>query len=130
MARPLAGMDRVAKKVLIVEDNELNLKLFVDLLTAHGYATEGVSDGSDVLARARGFAPDLIIMDIKLPHVSGLELIGTLKADSALAATPVIAVTAFAAKGDEDRIRAAGAEGYISKPVTVKGFLAAVETLI
>jgi two-component system cell cycle response regulator DivK len=123
-------MSGVAKKVLIVEDNDLNLKLFAELLSAHGYRTDGVSDGRDVLDRARAFLPDLIVMDIQLPHVSGLELIGALKADPALAATPVIAVTAFAAKGDEDRIRAAGAEGYVSKPVTVKGFVAAVEALI
>lgn len=118
------------RKVLIAEDNELNLKLFADLLTAHGYQTDCVSDGGDVLAHAQSFRPDLIVMDIQLPHVSGLELIRTLKADPALSATPVIAVTAFAAKGDEEKIRAAGAEGYISKPVTVKGFLGAVEALI
>jgi len=120
----------VGQKVLIAEDNELNLKLFADLLKAHGYETDCVRDGGDVLAHALSFRPDLIVMDIKLPHVSGLELIRSIKADPAISATPIIAVTAFAAKGDEERIRAAGAEGYISKPVTVKGFLAAVEALL
>lgn len=118
------------KKVLIVEDNELNLKLFADLLRAHGYVVEGVRDGSEVLDRTHAFRPDLVVMDIQLPHVNGLELIGRIKADPALGSTPIIAVTAFAAKGDEERIRAAGAEGYVSKPVTVKGFLGAVESLV
>ncbi len=120
----------MAKKVLIVEDNELNLKLFADLLTAHGHAIEGVRDGRLVEETARAFGPDLIVMDIQLPNVSGLDLIGRLKADAALGDVPIMAVTAFAAKGDEERIRAAGAQAYVSKPVTVKGFLSAVEALL
>ena len=120
----------MAKKVLIVEDNELNLKLFTDLLAAHGYAIEGVRDGRLVEEPARAFGPDLIVMDIQLPNMSGLDLIRRLKDDEDLGSVPIMAVTAFAAKGDEERIRAAGAEGYISKPVTVKGFVAAVESLI
>lgn len=120
----------MAKKVLIVEDNELNLKLFADLLTAHGFETEGVRDGTEVLARAEAFRPDLVVMDIQLPGVSGLDLIAKLKADATLRSAPILAVTAFAAKGDEDRIRAAGAEAYVAKPVSVKGFLGAVEALI
>ena len=120
----------MTKKVLVVEDNELNLKLFCDLLRAHDYAPEPVSDGREALARARASRPDLIVMDIQLPHVSGLELIETIKADPALGATPIMAVTAYAAKGDEERIRAAGAEAYISKPVTVARFLEAVTGLL
>lgn len=120
----------MAKKVLVVEDNDLNLKLFCDLLQAHGFETAPVRDGREAIDRARDFAPDLIVMDIQLPHVSGIELIELLKRDAALARTPVMAVTAYAAKGDEERIRAAGAEAYISKPVTVANFMAAVGSLI
>lgn len=120
----------MAKKVLVVEDNELNLKLFCDLLQAHSFETEPVPDGRAAIERARIFHPDLIVMDIQLPHVSGIELIETLKRDAALAPIPVMAVTAYAAKGDEERIRAAGAEGYISKPVTVSNFMSAVRKLI
>lgn len=120
----------MAKKVLIVEDNELNLKLFSELLDAHRYETVGVRDGREAVDRAQAFRPDLIVMDIQLPNVGGLELIARLKADPELGGTPIMAVTGFAAKGDETRIRAAGAEGYISKPVTVSGFLGAVEALL
>ncbi len=120
----------VTKKVLIVEDNELNLKLFCDLLRAHDFIAEPLSDGREAIERARAFAPDLIIMDIQLPYVSGLELIGQMKADVALKAIPIMAVTAYAAKGDEQRIRAAGAEGYVSKPISVVRFVEAVEQLM
>ena len=119
----------MTKKVLVVEDNELNLKLFCDLLRAHGYEAEPVRDGWDVVARARESRPDLIVMDIQLPHVTGLELIETIKADAALKNVPIMAVTAYAAKGDEERIREAGAEAYISKPVTVSRFMEAVREL-
>jgi two-component system cell cycle response regulator DivK len=118
------------KRVLVVEDNELNLRLFCDLLTAHGYQSEPVSDGRDVMARAAAFQPDLIIMDIQLPHVSGMDLIAAVKADAALHATPILAVTAYAGRDDEQRIRDAGAEGYISKPISVIRFMEAVELLI
>lgn len=120
----------VAKTVLVVEDNELNLKLFCDLLRAHGYVAEPVTDGREAVARARAVRPDLIVMDIQMPHVSGLELIATIKADADLGHTPIMAVTAYAAKGDEQRIRDSGAEGYVSKPVTVNRFLEAVRGLI
>ncbi|MCF8707115.1 response regulator [Rhizorhapis sp. SPR117] len=119
----------MAKRVLVVEDNELNLKLFCDLLRAHGHATEPVRDGREVLQRARDFSPDLIIMDIQLPHISGLELIEALKKDEALSPVPIMAVTAYAGKGDEDRIRAAGAEAYVSKPISVIKFIETVEGL-
>lgn len=120
----------MTKKILVVEDNELNLKLFCDLLRAHGYQAEGIDDGRVALDRARETMPDLIIMDIQLPHVSGLELIGQLKTDDELKNIPVMAVTAYAAKGDEDVIRAAGAEAYISKPISVMRFVEAVRALI
>lgn len=119
----------MAKKVLIVEDNELNLKLFCDLLRAHGYDACPVSDGRDALETARRFAPDLVIMDIQLPHVSGLDLIAAMKADPGLRSIPIMAVTAYAAHGDEDRIRAAGAEAYVSKPISVMRFVESVESL-
>ena len=116
--------------MLVVEDNELNLKLFCDLLRAHDFITEPVRDGREAVTVARAFLPDLIIMDIQLPHVSGLELIEQLKADEALRAIPIMAVTAYAGKGDEDRIRAAGAEAYVSKPISVVRFVEAVEALL
>ena len=120
----------MAKKVLVVEDNELNLKLFCDLLRAHDYEAEAVRDGREAVARAQAFLPDLVIMDIQLPHVSGLALIEQLKGDAGLSAIPIMAVTAYAAKGDEERIRAAGAEGYVSKPISVVRFIEAVEALV
>ena len=121
---------RVAKRVLVVEDNELNLKLFCDLLRAHEFAAEPVSDGREAVARAREFAPDLVVMDIQLPHVSGDELIRQMKADSQLQAIPIMAVTAYAGMGDEGRIRAAGANAYVSKPISVMRFMTVVNELI
>lgn len=118
------------KKVLVVEDNELNLKLFCDLLRAHDYVAEPVRDGREAVERAREFCPDLVIMDIQLPHVSGLELIETLKSDEQLKPIPIMAVTAYAAKGDEERIRAAGAEAYVSKPISVLRFVESVGALV
>jgi two-component system cell cycle response regulator DivK len=111
------------KKILIVEDNELNMKLFNDLLQAHGYETIQTMDGRDVLQLARDHGPDLIIMDIQLPEISGLEVTKMLKADDGLKRIPVIAVTAFAMKGDEEKIREGGCEGYIAKPISVPSFL-------
>ena len=120
----------MAKKVLVVEDNDLNRKLFCDVLRASGYEVEPVADGELALGAARAFAPDLVIMDIQLPHVSGLELIAAMRGDPLLADTPVLAVTAYAGKGDEERIRGAGAEGYLSKPVSIGPFMAAVRGLL
>ena len=116
----------MGKTILVVEDNELNLRLFCDLLNAHGYQAHPVRDGRDALAKAREVSPDLIIMDIQLPHVSGLELIGQMKADLTLRAVPIMAVTAYAGKGDEEQIRAAGAEAYVSKPISVIKFIESV----
>jgi two-component system cell cycle response regulator DivK len=120
----------VGQKILIVEDNELNLKLFCDLLRVHGFEVEPVRDGREALERARAFEPELVIMDIQMPHVSGLELIEQMKAEEAFENVPVLAVTAYAAKGDEERIRDAGAEGYVSKPISVMKFVEAVRALL
>ena len=123
-------VQRVGQKILVVEDNELNLRLFCDILRAHGYEADPVRDGRDALDRARAFEPDLVVMDIQLPHISGLEIIEQLKADPTLARIPIMAVTAYAAKGDEQRIREAGAEGYVSKPISVIRFVDAVRILL
>ncbi len=123
-------MGRATKIVMVVEDNELNLRLFCDLLRAHDYVAEPVRDGREAIERARALMPDLIVMDIQLPHVTGLALIEAIKADAALAHIPVMAVTAYAAKGDEERIREAGAEAYVSKPVAVRRFIEGVRALV
>lgn len=117
----------MTKKVLIVEDNALNMKLFNDLLEANGYETLGTDDGHTVLEIARTEKPDLILMDIQLPEVSGLEVTAWLKADDDLKHIPVVAVTAFAMKGDEEKIRQGGCEDYISKPISVVHFLEVVK---
>jgi two-component system cell cycle response regulator DivK len=114
-------------KVLIVEDNELNMKLFDDLLSAHGYQTFKTRDGNLVLELAREHMPDLILMDIQLPEISGLEVTGWLKAQKDLKHIPVVAVTAFAMKGDEEKIRQGGCEDYISKPIAIGDFLQIVQ---
>ncbi len=120
----------MAKRVLVVEDNELNLKLFCDLLRVHEFVAEGVRDGREAVTRARAFLPDLIIMDIQMPHVTGYELIGQLKADSGLRAIPIMAVTAYAGRDDEERIRAAGADAYVSKPIALARFVEQVRALL
>ena len=120
----------MGQKILVVEDNELNLKLFCDLLRAHGYAAEPVRDGREAVERARSFQPDLIVMDIQMPYISGLELIEQLKGDAELKRMPIMAVTAYAAKGDEERIRDAGAEGYVSKPISLMKFIGSVRALL
>ena len=112
---------------MIVEDNDLNMKLFRDLLQAHGYRTMHTRDGMEVLELARKNHPDLIIMDIQLPEVSGLEVTKWLKSDPELKSIPVIAVTAFAMKGDEEKIRNGGCEDYMSKPIAVGEFIATVK---
>ena len=122
--------DHMAKRILVVEDNDLNRKLFCDVLKSQGYITEPVGDGLIALDKARAFNPDLIIMDIQLPNVSGLDLIEAAKRDAVLRAIPVLAVTAYAGRGDEDRIRDAGAEGYLAKPVSIGPFMAAVRALL
>ncbi|WP_294536513.1 response regulator [uncultured Rhodoblastus sp.] len=118
------------KTVLIVEDNELNMKLFNDLLEAHGYATVQTRSGVEAVGLARRHMPNLILMDIQLPEVSGLQVTQWLKDDPALAHIPIVAITAFAMKGDEEKIRQGGCEAYLSKPISVVKFLETVRTYI
>lgn len=120
----------MAKRILVVEDNDLNRKLFCDVLKASGFTVEPVADGQAVLETARNFVPNLVIMDIQLPHVSGIDLIAEMKRDRLLSSVPVLAVTAYAGKGDEERIRAAGAQGYLAKPVSIGPFMTAVKGLL
>ena len=120
----------MARRILVVEDNDLNRKLFCDVLKANGHEVVPVADGNNVLATARKFSPDLVIMDIQLPGVSGVDLIAEIKRDGELAKVPVLAVSAYAGKGDEERIRGAGAEDYLAKPVSIGPFMAAVRRLV
>jgi two-component system cell cycle response regulator DivK len=120
----------MAKTVLVVEDNELNMKLFNDLLEAHGYRVLQTRDGLSALDIARRERPDLILMDIQLPEVSGIEVTKWLKEDDSLRSIPVIAVTAFAMKGDEEKIREGGCEAYISKPISVVSFLQTIDSFL
>jgi two-component system, cell cycle response regulator DivK len=120
----------MSKRILIVEDNDLNMKLFHDLLEVQGYATLQTRDGMEALKLARQHHPDLILMDIQLPEVSGLEVTRWIKADDALTTKPIIAVTAFAMKGDEEKIREGGCEAYIAKPISVANFLRTVERFV
>jgi two-component system cell cycle response regulator DivK len=118
------------KTVMIVEDNELNMKLFNDLLESRGYNVIQTRNGMEALDLARAHMPDLILMDIQLPEVSGLVVTKWLKDDEQLAHIPVVAVTAFAMKGDEERILQGGCEGYISKPISVSHFLETIAQYI
>ncbi|GMN02258.1 response regulator [Erythrobacter sp. MTPC3] len=115
---------------MVVEDNDLNRKLFCDVLKANGFEVEPVADGESVLETARSTVPHLIIMDIQLPGISGVDLIEAAQRDANLRNIPVLAVTAFAAKGDEERIRSAGASGYLAKPVSIMPFMNAVNELV
>lgn len=117
-------------KILVVEDNALNIKLFCDLLAAHGHEPEAVTDSREALDTARAFRPDLVITDIQLPHVSGLELMELIRNDADLATVPIMAVTAYSGVGDDERIRAAGAQAYVSKPISVMRFAEAVDELL
>ena len=117
-------------KILIVEDNALNIKLFCDLLAAHGHEPEAVTDSRLALDAARNFRPELVITDIQLPHVTGLELIRMLREDPELGEVPIMAVTAYSTTGDEERIRGAGAQAYVAKPISVMKFVAAVDELL
>ena len=120
----------MAKTVLIVEDNELNMKLFNDLLEAHGYRTVQTRNGVEAVELARQHMPDLILMDIQLPEVSGLQVTQWIKDDEKLRHIPVIAVTAFAMKGDEEKIRQGGCEAYLSKPISVAKFVETVRNYL
>jgi two-component system cell cycle response regulator DivK len=118
------------KRILIVEDNDLNLKLFRDLLTAHGYETIETKEGLEAINLTRSEKPDLILMDIQLPEISGLDVTRRLKAEQSLASIPIIAVTAFAMKDDEEKILAAGCQAYISKPISIAPFLNTVRKFL
>ncbi len=120
----------MSKTVLIVEDNELNMKLFNDLLEAHGYTTVQTRSGVESVALARTHKPNLILMDIQLPEVSGIQVMQWMKDDESLRDIPIIAITAFAMKGDEEKIRQAGCEAYLSKPISVVKFLETVRNFI
>ncbi len=118
-------------RIMVVEDNALNIKLFCDLLTAHGHDTRPVVDSREALETAREFAPDLVITDIQLPHVDGMELMRLIREDAApLARVPIMAVTAYAGEGDDERIRNAGAQAYVSKPISVVRFVETVDRLL
>lgn len=120
----------MTKRVLVVEDNELNLKLFCDLLKAHGFMAEPVRDALEALDRARAIRPDLIVMDIQMQHLSGLDLIEAIRGEKNLRHTPIMAVTAYAGKGDEDRVRTAGADAFVSQPITLLRFMDSINALI
>jgi two-component system cell cycle response regulator DivK len=117
-------------KILIVEDNALNVKLFCDLLAAHGHEPQAVTDSRQALDAAHEFCPDLVITDIQLPHVTGFDLIRMMREDERLSEVPIMAVTAYSARGDEERIRAAGAQAYVSKPISVMRFAETVDQLL
>ena len=118
------------KRILIVEDNELNMKLFNDLLQAHGYKTVQTRSGVEAVELARLHKPDLILMDIQLPEVSGLQVTQWIKDDENLRHIPVIAITAFAMKGDEEKIRLGGCEAYLSKPISVVKFFETIDSFL
>lgn len=120
----------MTKTILIVEDNELNLKLFRDLLKANGFNTVETNEGIEAVGLARNAKPDLIIMDIQLPEISGLDITRKIKSDPEMKHIPVIAVTAFAMKDDEEKILQAGCEAYLSKPIAIDQFLSTVRRFI
>jgi two-component system, cell cycle response regulator DivK len=126
MQNAIAGQ-HAPRTVLIAEDNVLNMKLFNDLLEAHGYSVLRATNGLEALRLARLHRPDLIIMDIQMPEISGLEATKQLKADEELRNIPIVVVTAFAMRGDEEKIRQAGCDGYLVKPISIGPFIQAVE---
>ena len=120
----------VPKTVLIVEDNELNMKLFSDLLHAHGFETLQTREGREALELAKNHHPDLILMDIQLPEVSGLDVTRWIKDDDDIKSIPIVAVTALAMKGDEKKIREGGCEAYMAKPISVTDFIDTVRRFV
>lgn len=120
----------MSKKVLIVEDNELNLKLFRDLLEANDITPVETRDGKNLMDLVMREMPDLILMDIQLPEISGLDLIQEIKGNSNTNNIPIIAVTAFAMKEDEEKILASGCESYIAKPIAIEGFIEKVNSYL
>jgi len=122
--------NRVLKRILIVEDNELHLRLLNDLLKVHGYEILKTEYGREAVKLARDNSPDLILMDIKLPDLCGLEVTRLLKQDDQTKCIPIIAVTAFAMRGDEGKALESGCDGYISKPIMIHSFLHAVQRFL
>jgi two-component system cell cycle response regulator DivK len=120
----------MAKKILIVEDNDLNLKLFRDLLEANGYITVETKEGLNATDLVRREKPDLILMDIQLPEISGLDVTRKIKSDPSICDIPIIAVTAFAMKDDEEKILRAGCEAYVSKPISIVSFLETIKRFL
>ena len=116
----------MGKKVFIVEDNDLNMKLFTDLLVANSYEVGSTMDGRDAVAKIKEFKPSLVLMDIQMPEISGLEVAKMLKSDEETNHIPIVAVTAFAMKGDEEKIREGGCYDYITKPISILSFLQTV----
>jgi two-component system, cell cycle response regulator DivK len=114
-------------KILVVEDNPRNMKLVRDVLQATGYRTVEATTGERAVELASEHGPDLVLMDIQLPDIDGVETLGRLRADESTAAIPVIALTAQAMKGDRERFLAAGFDGYVSKPVDIAGLVAIVK---
>jgi len=123
-------MSKKKKTALIVEDNALNLKLMCDLLEASDIATWQTNDGARALELVRKHRPDIVLMDIQLPDVSGLEVTRQIKADAELRHIPIIAVTALALRGDEERVLEAGCDAYISKPISVASFLEEIKKFL
>lgn len=123
-------MQSAQPRILIVEDNALNMKLLRDLLEASGYETIATAEGGAALALARVHQPALILMDLQLPDISGFEAVKQLKADAQTRAIPVVAVTAFALLGDEEKALASGCDGYVSKPIALGDFLDKVRRFI
>lgn len=117
-------------RILVVEDNALNIKLFCDLLRAHGHDVSGVMDSREAMDAAHAHDPELVITDIQLPHIDGIELMRMLRAEEKFAAVPIMAVTAYAGEGDDKRIRAAGANAYLEKPISVMRFAESVAALL
>jgi two-component system cell cycle response regulator DivK len=121
---PAAEPPRIAaKRILVVEDNELNMKLLNDVLEAHGYEVLSTGRGMVAIEWARQYRPDLILMDLQLPDLSGLDATRQLKADAETRDIPIIAVTAFAMAGDEKRALDHGCDAYVAKPIALRGFL-------
>jgi two-component system cell cycle response regulator DivK len=114
------------EQILVVEDNEMNMKLFRDVLMATGYRTLEATTGWQAVQLAVEHAPDLVLMDIQLPDIDGVEALGRLRADERTASIPVLALTAQAMHGDRERFLAAGFDGYISKPLNVVEFVGVV----
>ena len=126
----MASPDTSGKSILIVEDNPLNMKLFSAMIAAQGYEVLQAEDGVQGLDLAQRLHPDLIIMDIQLPNMSGLDVTRNLKADEATRGIPIIATTAFAMRGDEEMILASGCDAYMSKPIAISQFLELIETFM